>query len=84
MAWRRSGRAARQRQPHQLLARRYGGYAASMLTGAFPLVTLLLGILWFREFRSARRTTVVLLLATCVFYVLSTVLLGLSTKQRQS
>jgi hypothetical protein len=54
-----------------------------MLTGAFPLITLLLGILWFREFRSARPATVALLAATCALYLLSIVLLGLSTKPRR-
>jgi hypothetical protein len=55
-----------------------------MLAGAFPLITTMLGILLFKEFRTARRPTVVLLVATCLFYVLSIVLLGLSARSRES
>jgi hypothetical protein len=55
-----------------------------MLSGAFPLVTTVLGIAWFKEFRNARPATAALLAATCLFYIGSVVLLALSAKARHS
>lgn len=53
-----------------------------MLSSCFPLVTTLLGIVVFREFRGAGARTAALLAATNAFYVASIVLLGLSARAR--
>lgn len=60
------------------------GYAASMLTGAFPIVGLVLGLTFFKEFRDTSRLAQFLLAAQVLLYLAGISLLASSASERST